>query len=122
MSSSIFYHSNKWLTKYKKQKCEEFCRIKQPFKFLKMFLNIMVGIYLNKTIQIIDKVIVSHHEYIFIRQRICWQVYELMPDFCSDTNVDFFNQLFNKIHFMKNHFSDCFFIKNNSPDFIDLTK
>ena len=45
-----------------------------------------------------------------------------MSDFCSDTNVDFFNQLFNKIHFMKNHFSDCFFIKNNSPDFIDLTK
>ena len=23
---------------------------------------------------------------------------------------------------MKNHFSDCFFIKNNSPDYIDLTK
>ena len=87
-----------------------------------MFLNIMVRIYLNKTIQILDKVNVSHHEYIFIRQRICWQAYELMSDLCSDTNVDFFNQLFNKMRFMKSYFSDCFFIENNSPDYIDLTK
>ena len=38
-----------------------------------------------------------------------------MSDFCSNTYVDF-------MRFMKNHFSDCFFIKNNSPDYIDLTK
>ena len=80
MAWSIFYHSNRWLTKYKKQKCKEFYHIKEPFKFLKLFLNIMVRIYLNKTIQILDKVNVSHHEYIFIR-RICWQAYELMSDF-----------------------------------------
>ena len=72
MSVSIFWNSNRWLTKFQKQKCEEFYRIKEPFKFFKMFLNIMVRIYLNKLIQILDKVNVSHHEYIFIRQRICW--------------------------------------------------
>ena len=44
-----------------------------------------------------------------------------MFDFCSETNVDFFNQLFEKMRFMKNYFSDRFFIKNNSPDYIDLT-
>ena len=44
-----------------------------------------------------------------------------MSDFCSETNVDFFNQLFEKMRFMKNYFSDRFFIKNNSPDYIDLT-
>ena len=81
----------------------------------------MVRIYLNKTIEVLNKINVSHHEYIFIRQRICWQACDLMSDFCSETNVDFFNQLFEKMHFMKNYFSDRFFIKNNSPDYIDLT-
>ena len=81
----------------------------------------MVKVYLNKLIEILDKLNVSHHEYIYIRKNICWQAYEKMPDFCSDTNVDFFNQLFEKMRFMKNYFSDCFFIKNNSPDYIDLT-
>ena len=65
MSLSIFWNSNRWLTKFQKQKCEELYRIKEPFKFFKMFLNIMVRIYLNKLIQILDKVNVSHHEYIF---------------------------------------------------------
>ena len=61
-------------------------------------------IYLNKTIQILDKINVSHHEYTFIRQCTCWQVYELMSDFCSDNYVDFFNQLFEKMRFMKKIF------------------
>ena len=81
----------------------------------------MVRVYLNKLIKILDKLNVSDHEYIFIRKHICWQAYELMSDFCSDTNVDFFNQLFEKICFMKNYFSDCFFIKNDLRDYIDLT-
>ena len=103
MSLSIFYHSNRWLTKYEKQKCEEFYSIKEPFKFLRTFINIMVRIYLNKTIQILDKINAYHHKYIFIRQRVCWQVYELMSDFCSDTNVDFFNQLFDENAFYENY-------------------
>ena len=122
MSLSIFWNSNRWLTKFKKHKCEEFNRIKQPFKFFKMFLNIMVRIYLNKLFQVLDKVNVSHHEYNFTRQRICWQVYNLMTELCCETNVDYFNQFFLKMRFMKNYFSDCFFIQNNSPDYIDLTK
>ena len=65
---------------------------------------------------------VSHHECIFIRHPICWQTYDLMPELCSETNVDFFNQLFNKICFAKNYFSDCFFIQNKSARYIDLTK
>ena len=72
MSLSNFWNSNRWLTNYKKHKCEEFYRIKQPFKFFKVFLNIMVTIYLNKLSQVLDKVNVSHHEYNFIGQ-ICWQ-------------------------------------------------
>ena len=103
MSLSIFYYSNRWLTKYEKQKCEEFYSIKEPFKFLRTFINIMVRIYLNKTIQILDKINASRHKYIFIRQRVCWQVYELMSDFCSDTNVDFFNQLFDENAFYENY-------------------
>ena len=122
MSRSIFWNSNRWLTKFRKHKCEEFYRIKQAFKFFKMFLNIMVRIYLNKLLQVLDKVNVSHHEYNFIRQRICWQAYDLMTELCRETNVDFFNLLFLKMRFMKNHFSDCFFIQNNSPDYLDLTK
>ena len=104
MSLFIFYHSNRWLAKYEKQKCEEFYSIKEPFKFLRMFIDIMVRIYLNKTIQILDKINASHHKYIFIRQRVCWQVYELMSDFCSDTNVDFFNQLFDENAFYEKLF------------------
>ena len=103
MSLSIFYHSKRWLTKYEKQKCEEFYSIKEPFKFLRTFINIMVRIYLNKTTQILDKINASRHKYIFIRQRVCWQVYELMSDFCSDTNVDFFNQLFDENAFYENY-------------------
>ena len=63
----------------------------------------MVRIYLNKTIQILDKINASRHKYIFIRQRVRWQVYELMSDFCSDTNVDFFNQLFDENAFYENY-------------------
>ena len=81
----------------------------------------MVRIYLNKLIEILDNLNVSHHEYIFIREHICWQAYGLMSNFCSDTNVDFFNQLFEKTRFIINYFSDCFFIKNNLSDYIDLT-
>ena len=121
MSSSIFLNSSRWLSKFQKHQCEELFRIKTPFKLLKKFLNIMVRVYLNKFIEILGKLNVSHHEYVFIRKHICWQAYKLMSDFCSDTNVDFFNQLFEKMCFMKNYFSDCFFIKNNSPDYIDLT-
>ena len=66
MSVSIFWNSNRWLTKFKKNKCEDFYRIKQPFKFLKIFLNIMVRIHLNNLLQVLDKVYVSHHEYNFI--------------------------------------------------------
>ena len=121
MSSSIFLNSSRWLSKFQKHQCEELFCIKTPFKLLKKFLNIMVRVYLNKFIEILGKLNVSHHEYVFIRKHICWQAYELMSDFCSDTNVDFFNQLFEKMCFMKNYFSDCFFIKNNSPDYIDLT-
>ena len=80
MSLSIFWNLNRWLTRFRKQKSKEFYHIKEPFKFLKMFLNIMVRTYLNKLIQILDKVNVSHHEYIFIRQRICWQAYHLMSE------------------------------------------
>ena len=82
----------------------------------------MVRIYLNNLIQILDKVKVSPHEYIFLRQRICCQAYDLMPELCSETNVDFFNQLFNKMRFTKSYFCNCFFIQNNSADYIDLTK
>ena len=95
----------------KKQRCEEFYRIKEPFKFLRAFINILVRIYLNKTIKVLDKINVSQ----------CRQAYDLMSDFCSETNVDFFNQWFEKMRVMKNYFSDCFFIKNNSLDYIDLT-
>ena len=44
-----------------------------------------------------------------------------MPEHCSETNVDFFNELFDKIRYMKNYFSVCFFVQNNSADYIDLT-
>ena len=71
----------------------------------------MVRIYLNKFLQVLDKVNVSHHEYKFIRQLICWQTYDLMTELCRETNVDFFNQLFLKMRFMKNHFSDCFLFR-----------
>ena len=47
-----------------------------------MFLNIMVRIYLNKLLQGLDKVNVSHHEYNFIRQQICWQAHDLMTELC----------------------------------------
>ena len=104
MSLFIFYHSNRWLTKYEKQKCEKFYSIKEPFKFLRTFINIMVRIYLNKTIQILDQINASHHKYIFIRQRVCWQVHELMADSCSDANVDFFNQLFDENAFYEKLF------------------
>ena len=106
-----FYYSNRWLAKYKNQRCEEFYRIKEPFKFLRAFINILVRIYLKKTIRVLDKINVSQ----------CRQAYDLMSDFCSETNVDFFNQWFEKMRFMKNYFSDCFFNKNNSLDYIDLT-
>ena len=80
----------------------------------------MVRVYLNKLIEILDKFNISHHNYVFVRKHVCWQAYELMSDFCSGTNVDFFNQLlFEKMRFMKTFF--LFFIKNNSPDYIDLT-
>ena len=82
----------------------------------------MVRVYLNKLIEILDKLNVSHHEYIFIRKHICWQAYDLMSELCSETNVDFFKDLFNKLRYMKNYFSFCFFVQNNSPDYIDLTK
>ena len=121
MSLFIFLNSSRWLSKFQKHQYEEFYHIKTPFKLLKKFLNIMVRVYLNKLMEISDKLNVSDHEYIFIRKHICWQAYELMSDFCSDTNVDFFNQLFEKICFMKNYFSDCFFIKNDLRDYIDLT-
>ena len=73
----------------------------------------MIRIYLNKTIEVLDIINVSHHEYIFIRQLICWQAYNLMSEFCSETNVELSNQLFEKMRFIKNYFSDCFFIKKN---------
>ena len=79
-SLSTFHYSNRWLAKYKKQRCEEFYRIKEPFKFLRAFINILVRIYLNKTIKVLDKINVSQ----------CRQAYDLMSDFCSETNVDFF--------------------------------
>ena len=73
MSLSIFWNSSRWLTKIKKQQCEEFYHIKVSFKLFEKFLNIMVKIYLNKIIEILNKLNASHHEYIFMRQRICWQ-------------------------------------------------
>ena len=57
----------------------------------------MVRIYLNKTTEILNKHNIPHHEYNFIRQRVCWQVYDLMSELCCETNVGFFNELFNKI-------------------------
>ena len=57
----------------------------------------MVRIYLNKMTEVLNKRNISHHEYVFIRQRICWQVYDLMSELCSETNVDFLNELFNKM-------------------------
>ena len=86
MSLSVFWNSNRWLKKFQAQKGEEFYRIKEPFKFFKMFLNTMVRTYVNKLIKILDKLNVSRHEYIFIRQRICWQAYDLMSQLCSETN------------------------------------
>ena len=47
--------------------------------------------------EILNKRNISHHEYIFIRQHICWQAYDLMSELCSETNVDFLNELFNKM-------------------------
>ena len=55
MSLSIFYHSNRWLTKYEKQKCEEFYSVKEPFKFLRTFINIMVRIYLTRLYKFLIK-------------------------------------------------------------------
>ena len=81
----------------------------------------MARIYLNKIIEILNKLNVCHHELIFIRQRICWQVYDLMSELCSETNVDFLDELFHKMRYMKNYFSVCFFVQNNSADYIDLT-
>ena len=72
MSLSIFWNSSRWLAKIKKQWCEEFYHIKVPFKLFEKFLNIMVKIYLNKIIEILNKLNASHHEYIFMRQRTCW--------------------------------------------------
>ena len=86
----FFLNSSRWLSKFQKHQCKEFYRIKTPFKLFKKFLNIMVRVYLNKLIEILDKLNVSHHEYIFMRKHICWQACELISDFCSDTNVDFF--------------------------------
>ena len=82
----------------------------------------MVRIYLNKIIEVLNKLNVSRNEYIFIRQRICWQAYNLMSELCSETNIDFFNELFDKMRSKKNYFSVCFFVQNNSADYIDLTK
>ena len=45
-----------------------------------------------------------------------------MSELCSETNIDFFNELFDKMRSMKNYFSVCFFDQNNSDDYIDLTK
>ena len=82
----------------------------------------MVTVYLNKLIEILDKLNVSHHEYIFIRKYIFWQAYDLISKLCSETNFDFFGDLFNKRRYMKNYFSFCFFVHNNSADYIDVTK
>ena len=82
----------------------------------------MTRIYLNKIIEILNKLNVSHHEYVFLRQLICWQAYDLMSELCSEANVDFLNELFHKMCYMKNYFSVCFFVQNNSADYIDLTK
>ena len=57
----------------------------------------MVVVYLNKLIEILDKLNVCHHEYIFIKKHICWQAYDLMSELCSETNVDLFKDLFNKM-------------------------
>ena len=122
MSLSIFLNSTRWLSKFPKHQCEEFYRIKTPFKLFKKVLNIMVRVYLNKLIEILDKLNVSHHEYIFIRKHICWQAYDLMFELRSETNVGFFKDLFNKVCYMKNYFCFCFFVQNNSADYIDLTK
>ena len=61
MSLSVFWNSNKWLKKFQTQKCESFYCIKEPFKLLKIFLNIMVRTYVNKLIQILDELNVSRH-------------------------------------------------------------
>ena len=45
-----------------------------------------------------------------------------MSELCSETNIDFFNELFDKMRSKKNYFSVCFFVQNNSADYIDLTK
>ena len=82
----------------------------------------MVRVYLNKLIEVLDKLNISQHEYIFIRKHVCWQAYDLMSELCPETNVDFFKDLFNKMRYVKNYVSFWLFVQNNSADYIDLTK
>lgn len=101
---------------------KNFITLRNRLSFSDLFLNILVTVYLNNIIEILSKVNVSHHEYIFIRERVCWQAYDLMSKFCSKTNVDFFNELFEKMRLKKNYSPISFFVQNKSADYINLTK
>ena len=63
----------------------------------------MVRIYLRFIIDVLDK----------LKAAYCWQAYDLISELCSETNVDFFNELSDKLHYTKNYSSVWFFFRTN---------
>ena len=83
-----------------------------PTKLFKLFLNVLIRLYLNYCFSMLNELNLKETQLIFFRQQIWVFASDLMYDSCLHINVNYFKKRFDRIMFAKDYTAVCYRILN----------
>ena len=99
--------------------CTYFEDIKTSNKLFRVFVSILIRVYLNYILSLLNEVEFSEYQVTFFRQEVWSYAGSLFYDFCRHVNIDYFDVLFRDIR-PEQYKSNCFKIINKHL-VVDLT-
>ena len=91
--------------------CTYFEDIKTSNKLFRVFVSILIRVYLNYILYLLNEIEFSEYQATFFRQKVWSYAGSLFYDFFLHVNIDYFNVLFQDIK-PKQYKSNCFKIIN----------
>ena len=87
--------------------CTYFEDIKTSNKLFRVFVSILIRVYLNYILYLLNEIEFSEYQATFFRQKVWSYAGSLFYDFFLHVNIDYFNVLFQDIK-PKQYKSNCF--------------
>ena len=89
-------------------KCAYFNFIQTPKNLFKVFLTILIRLYLSSVFSLLNEVNLNQTHQMFLRQQIWLFASDLIYDFCLHVNTDSLKKLFDNLRFLKNYTTSCY--------------